>query len=134
MNITIRQVLADHPEYNSIEQVREECQRRGVPAGIWQIVFAARSANRELNRDEENPNPADSIRDVAQGLIELHGSVGDAINTLRSVSVQLLNDNRMQWEIDMEAPARVWQASVAQELLDLCEGDVNRAIDTVRTL
>ncbi len=130
-NDTIRQVLADHPEYESFEEVQAECARRGANVGIWAIYFIAKPADRKLKRGLVATDLAEVIPDVALTLLGLHQSANDAISTLNEVAKRNSNGERIPWEIQMTGSTESWELSVAQELLDFCDGQLNAAIDAV---
>ncbi len=126
----IRKVLSHHPDYESFEQVQAECANRGTEVGLWSVYFVAKSIGRNLER-RPIPNSEEVIRDVALTLIGLHRSADDAVATLRKVKNRNENDERIPWETEKTAPTETWELSVAQELLDLCDGELDVAITAV---
>ena len=130
-NDIIRQVLSDHLEYESFEEVQAECDKRGTTVGIWAIYFIAKTAGRTLERRPVPQDPAEVIRDVALILLGLHQSADDAIKTLNNVAAGNSNSERIPRETEMTSQTETLKVSVAQELLDLCNRKLNEAIDAV---
>lgn len=127
-NEVIRGVLNDNPDLETYEQVIAACAERGVTVGLWAVYFVAKAESRKLERRPEPPDPEQEIKDLALTLLGLHRSLDDAIATLRNVGQRNAKGNRIPWEVEQTAPTETWELSVAQELLDLCDGNVDTAM------
>lgn len=120
----IRDILKQDANITTYEEVKDRFDSNSITIGFWWVYHVAKNMGRKINRSPVagNGQKDQHIRELALTLWAMHTSPEAVFNTLTILRQKNESGERVPWKQDQLVTNYSWELSIAQELVDLCDG------------